>query len=46
MKVNARARVNLVRRLTGTKCGPGVHMAAAYSAAEYCAPVWLNSAHD
>jgi hypothetical protein len=47
-KVNS--RVNLVRKLAGAKWGsnaqtlrtPLVYSSAEY---EYCAPVWLNSAH-
>jgi hypothetical protein len=43
MKVNA--RVNLVRRPAGTKWRSGACLALVYSAAEHCAPVWLNSVH-
>jgi hypothetical protein len=40
----------MVRKLAGTKCGSNaqtlrtVSLALVYSSAEYCAPVWLNSA--
>jgi hypothetical protein len=45
------ARGNLVRKLTGTNWGASAEklrtasLALAYSNAEYCAPVWLNSVH-
>jgi hypothetical protein len=45
------SRVNLVRKLAGTKWGSNAQtlrtasLALVYSSAEYCAPVWLNSAH-
>jgi hypothetical protein len=49
LKVNA--RVNLIRKLDGTNWGCDADtmrtasLALVFSAAEYCAPVWLNSAH-
>jgi hypothetical protein len=49
MMVNS--RVNLDRKLSGTKWGSGAHtlltacIALVYSAAEYCASVWLNTVH-
>jgi hypothetical protein len=45
------SRVNLERKLAGTKWGSNAQtlrtasLALVYSSAEYCAPVWLNSAH-
>jgi hypothetical protein len=45
------SRVNLVRKLAGTKWESNAQtlrtasLALVYSSAEYCAPVWLNSAH-
>jgi hypothetical protein len=45
------SRVNLVRKLAGTKWGSNAQtlrtesLALVYSSVEYCAPVWLNSAH-
>jgi hypothetical protein len=45
------SRVNLVRKLAGTKWGSNAKtlqtasLVLVYSSAEYCAPVWLNSAH-
>jgi hypothetical protein len=45
------SRVNLVRKLAGTKWGSTAQtlrtafLALVYSSAEYCAPVWLNCAH-
>jgi hypothetical protein len=44
------SRVNLVSKLAGTKWGSNAQtlrttsLALVYSSAEYCAPVWLNSA--
>jgi hypothetical protein len=44
------SRVNLVRKLAGTKWGSNAQtlrmasLALVYSSAEYCAPVWLNGA--
>jgi hypothetical protein len=44
-------RVNLFRKLSGTKWSSGAHtlrtacIALVYSAAKYCALVWLNSVH-
>jgi Reverse transcriptase (RNA-dependent DNA polymerase) len=49
LKVNA--RVNILRKLTGTNWGScadtlkKTSLALVFSTAEYCAPVWLNSAH-
>jgi hypothetical protein len=46
-----KSRVNLVRKLVGTKWGSNAQtlrtasIALVYLSAEYCAPVWLNSAH-
>jgi hypothetical protein len=48
---NVNSRVNLVCKLAGTKWGSNAQtlrtasLALVYSSAEYCAPVWLNSAH-
>jgi hypothetical protein len=45
------ARVNLVRKLTGTNWGASAEtlrtpsLALVYSTTEYCTPVWLNSVH-
>jgi hypothetical protein len=45
------SRVNLVRKLAGTKWRSNAQtlrtasIALVYSSAEYCASVWLNSAH-
>jgi hypothetical protein len=45
------SRVNLVRKLAGTKWRSNAQtlrtesLALVCSSAEYCAPVWLNSAH-
>jgi hypothetical protein len=45
------SRVNLVRKLAGTKWGSNAQtsrtasLALVYSSAVYCAPVWLNSAN-
>jgi hypothetical protein len=45
------SRVNLVRKLAGTKWGSNAQtlgtasLALVHSSVEYCAPVWLNSAH-
>jgi hypothetical protein len=45
------SRVNLVRKLAGTKWGSNAQtlrtasLALVCSSAEYCAPVWLNAAH-
>ena len=45
------SRVNLVRKLAGTTWGADTSVlrtashALVYSAAEYCSPVWLGSAH-
>jgi hypothetical protein len=45
------ARVNIIRKLAGTNWGSSVDtlrkasLALVYSAAEYCAPAWLHSAH-
>jgi hypothetical protein len=45
------SRVNLVRKLADTKWGSNAQtlrtafLVLVYSSAEYCAPVWLNSAH-
>jgi hypothetical protein len=45
------SRVNLVGKLAGTKWGSNAQtlrtasQALVYSSTEYCAPVWLNSAH-
>jgi hypothetical protein len=45
------SRVNLVRKLAGTKWGSNAQslrtasLALVYSSAEYCAPVSLNSTH-
>jgi hypothetical protein len=45
------SRVNLMHRLAGTTWGSNAQtlqtasLAFIYSSAEYCAPVWLNSAH-
>ncbi|KAI8430670.1 hypothetical protein MSG28_000865 [Choristoneura fumiferana] len=46
-----RTRNNIVQKLTGTiwsasaACLRTTALALVYSSAEYCAPVWLNSAH-
>ena len=46
-----RTRNNLVHMLAGTTWGAGAKtlrtsaLALCYSVAEYCAPVWRNSAH-
>jgi hypothetical protein len=45
------SQVNLVHKLAGRKWGSNAQTirtaspALVYSSAEYCAPVWLNSAH-
>jgi hypothetical protein len=45
------SRVKLVRKLAGTKWGANAQtlrtasLALVYSSTEYCASVWLNSAH-
>jgi hypothetical protein len=50
LKVNARVNL-LIRKLAGTNWGCDADtlrttsLALVFSAAEYCAPVWLNSAH-
>lgn len=51
LRAKVSTRNNLIRKLAGTSWGANAHclrissLSLVYSTAEYCSPVWLNSAH-